>query len=554
MKKYLCLSSVLIFVLNLFAFTGCRRNESGELGGLGGNEQIDVNKTQLYVGNYYGALRDEWFTEIKARFESDNPTVQVWLDNETDSYNDKNLINRLGTARQDIYFTNGITYDAYVQSGKLADLTDLVTTPMNDLYQKEDGSSLFSETYTIADNMNDTLSDYYRTADGKYYAIPFYEALFGLVYDIDLFESKKLYYRDGFEENPNIEARFVTNLSQTKSAGPDGVKNTSDDGLPATYSQFKDLWTVMKTRGVTPFIWNKHANYRQRYLMSVWADYEGKDNFNLNNSFNGSYQFEGDSLATKITEYNAGMLMKQKGHEYALQYAYDIVKDPNNYYALSFGPSNTHTAAQDVFLDSSRKQQPIGMIMEATWWENEAGGTFDEMAATYGEEYSRKHRKFGFMPVPKSDDGKSNKGSTLLGVSAHSVICIDKESPNKELALKFLAYCQTQAGLAEFTKKTGVVRAYDYELSDAQYNSMSTFGRSVWDLYTAETSNIVYNNIYTSEHKLSNSGNYTFWGWEAIIGGAQYLEPFDAFYADAKLTVAEYLVGTLEAANSYNKK
>ncbi len=546
-KKIISIILCSLITLTTLGTAGCRTPEGGK--------KIDPNKTQLYVGNYYGALGNEWYNNIIERFEADNPTIQVWIDDETDVYNDANLINRLGSGtRQDIYFQNGITYNTYANSGKLADLTELVTTPMNELFVSEGEEPIFSETYTIAENMNDTLADYYKTADGKYYAIPFYEAIFGLIYDIDLFEQKKLYFRKGYEDSEIADNCFITSLKQEKALGPDGKPETYDDGLPATYSQFKKLITVMKGRGVTPFIWNKHINYRQRYLMSIWADYEGKSNFDLNNSFDGYYTFNGDSEPTKITESNADLLMYQKGHEYALQFAYDIVSDPDNYYSLSFDPSNSQGAAQDVYLDSRRKNSPIGMIMEANWFENEASGTFGDMATTYGEQWSKGTRRFGFMPVPKADDGSSATGTTLLGVSGHSVAVIDNESPNKEIAMKFLAYCQTQAGLADFTASTGVLRPFEYTLSDSQWNGLTELAKITWTMYKDENIDVCYNNIYTSKFKLDNSANYTFWGWQTDVNGIEYNEPFDTFFSKTDLTVSQYLEGTKTWASGYVKK
>lgn len=548
MKKLFSIVLCLILAISTFSALGCRREPDDD-------HEIDETKTQLYVGNYYGALGNEWYDEVIKRFEADNPTVQVWIDDDTDVYTDNNLINRLGTnARQDIYFQNGITYQTYANSGKLADLTELVTTPMNKLFVEEGQEGIFEETYTIEENMNDTLANYYKTDDGKFYAIPFYDAIFGLIYDIDLFESKKLYFRDGYENSATDDACFITSLSQKKSAGPDGEYDTADDGLPATFSQFKKLVTIMKGRGVTPFMWNKHINYRQRYLLSIWADYEGKENFDINNSFSGSYTFTGDSAPTQITEYNAHLLMDQRGHAYALEYADFIVSDPLNYYSYSFDPANTQSMAQDVYLDSSRKNEPIGMMIEANWFENEARGTFADMAKTYGEQYARGTRRFGFMPVPKADDGSSNAGTTLLGVSGHSVAVIDNASPNKELAMKFLAYCQTQFALSEFTAVTGVARPYDYDLTDAQWNNMTNLAQTTWDLYKSEDVDICYNNIYSSEYKLANSGNYTYWGWYTNIDGTEYNEPFDTFFSHSDLTVNDYLEGTKIWASNYVKK
>ena len=86
--------------------------------------------------------------------------------------------------------------------------------------------------------------------NGKYYALPHYSVYQGLMYNIDLFEKKGLYFA---KETDNGNDGFVVK-GEEKSCGPDGVYGTSDDGLPSSYEEFFKLCDYMVQRGVTPFV------------------------------------------------------------------------------------------------------------------------------------------------------------------------------------------------------------------------------------------------------------------------------------------------------------
>ena len=43
------------------------------------------------------------------------------------------------------------------------------------------------------------------------------------------------------------------------------------------------------------------------------------------------------------------------------------------------------------------------MLVEGTWWENEAQSTYKDMVDAMGDSYSQQNRKFAIMPLPKVD-------------------------------------------------------------------------------------------------------------------------------------------------------
>ena len=88
--------------------------------------------------------------------------------------------------KEDIYFTTSIQMMDYKTNGLIADITEAVTQPLTE----------FGESVSIADKMDsDSRNHYAVTENGKtsYYAIPYFDALYGYVYDVDLFEERKLF-------------------------------------------------------------------------------------------------------------------------------------------------------------------------------------------------------------------------------------------------------------------------------------------------------------------------------------------------------------------------
>ena len=424
----------------------------------------------------------------------------------------------------------------------MADITDVVTTPLNE--SKYVIST--EETKSIEEKINNPELVSYYNRDGKYYALPFYDAIFGLVYDVDLFESKRLYFN-------KAETGFIGNIEQPRSVGPDGKEGTYDDGLPKDLDQWKKLLDRMTDIGIIPMTWNgKNASYMERYLMSIWADYEGKANFDLNNTFSGEYTFPGDSQPTQITQENAYLLQKQEGKRQALSMAKLIASDTDYYSPNAILPSQTHTLAQNEFLTSSIKNQRIAMLVDATWWENEADLVFKGMADLNGNDYARGVRRFAFMPAPKGEG--ANEGTTLLSVSGMSVAFVNAYSQKMDAAKKFLSFAHLDENLRKFTKMTGVPRPYKYELTEEDRAAMSYFGNTLYDVYSDPDTEIVFNMIYTAPARLQMPSYFVDWSWGANLSDGPTKEPIKAFRADPTLTVDAYMQGMLDKYSDWAQK
>ena len=223
------------------------------LGGLASCRKKDDGKEHIYFGCYEGGWGREWLDTSIAKFEQMYPEYKVLVDyNKT--YASSTLLSKIDVIDQDIFYGSLSLYD-YVDNDKLMDITDVLTTPLNEYLS--DSQIPVTEPKTNARKMWGDMKDYVTSYDGKYYNTPFGGGFYSLNYDVDLFDSKQ-FFRDK-------EGNWCKK-SGDLSVGQDGVAGTYDDGLPVTYEEFLELLDRMEKRNVIPFTWSSINGYTQHFL------------------------------------------------------------------------------------------------------------------------------------------------------------------------------------------------------------------------------------------------------------------------------------------------
>ena len=469
MKKLLALSVVALCTLGV---SGCKK---------GSGESVDSTKAQLKVATFDGGVGDQWLKNAAKLFEEKNA--------ERDDFQDGRIgvqihvvSNRAcsgGNLEEsdewdgDVFFTENIDYYKLTNQHKLADITDILTTPNAD----EGGKKVIDK---VDDNMAAFLN-----REGKYYAVPFYDCFYGLVYDKDLFKQKSFYMK--------ADGSFTNDKSQF-GAGPNGISGDWDDGLPQTYDQFASMMSKMTASQVTPFTYSSGIAtwYTARALTSWWSDDEGYDQTQLNYSFNGTAtnivdHFDGDTPVTKtvnITKNNGYLLRSQAGLYNALYFAREILcKNSNNYQAYS-----SNYDVQDAFVNNKYaggSVKPIAMMFEGTWWENEAAPAFEQAEAVGVDSFN-----YGFMPIPKSDASKIGD-ATLLNLN-DSYGFIKANCENMKLAKEFFAFLHSDEMMREFTKETNMTRGLDYKFDEADFDKISSYAQDLVSIKNSEHAKVVY--------------------------------------------------------------
>ncbi len=489
------------------AMTGCKGGKDDDI-------VIDSTKTQLYVRYFAGGLGTAWIEELCANFERDfanvsfeegKKGVQIIPKFEKTQITADAISNN----NSDVFFMEHMSYTDAVNKEFLLPITDIVKDYAVTGYNGEgeyNPANLIKETEkTIEEKLYDTSKAYFNI-EGEYYATPFYNALHQMVYNVELFDTYNLYFNAAsdnelsfFDDMDLPDAKqmatedewFVSNATDAKSKGPDGLAGTYDDGLPATYGQ---LWVLMermlKVANITPFIFQQ--GYADHYFCAwekdIWANSEGAEQIKLNLSWNGvaNNLLNADGKTTysaNITAENAYLLQNQKGRLDALNF-YDMLLSNDAYvYEKSWDGSFTHLQAQRYFVKAGQEGNYIdmkyGILMDGTWWNSESKEAFSNNSFLT--------RKFGVMPIPRPDSstvGQTNADGTHLT----QVDCYDSNiyikaniaEERKEVAKIFVSYASSNAALNTFTKHTQAFRAMDYDLSDETLANMTYYGKSAY--------------------------------------------------------------------------
>ena len=561
MKKPTRILSLFLCLLMLCSvMVGCRRDDNTD-------QTVEKTKTQLYVKYYNGGFGDEWLNRLCAEFEAmyadvslEEGKVGVQIMKE---FNRGQLTGPDGLKgnRNNVYLMENIDYYTYVASGMLLDLSDVV----NDyaMTGKDTKESIIRISGKIFPSYDEFLN-----VSGRYYGLPLFETSINLNYDIDMFEERGLYFAAGktaedfteadFADERKVSSLFVNNRDDARSDGPDGKPSTSDDGLPATYKDFRALTIYMKIAGVTPFVWNGfETGYLTGLVNDMWANNEGAGQMKLNFTFdgtadtlvqtdaNGKVMRNADGSvklmdATAISESNRALLQLQKGKLDALSFARLLLDDglgnPNssNYYSRSFDSGFSNINAQDYFLDpDANGVDPIGFLVDGGWWYNEAKVS---------------DRNIGILPLPKVDASHIGEPNTKVS-DRSSLIFVSSETPAavQPVAKAFVSFLQSDYAMELYTKYTNTFRAMDYTLSEDTLASMSTYGKSVYATRnSADTTVLPWTPISAAARKNASVLSYRTYGFSV---NSQEDNPL-IYFTDHKDATAE---SYFEAIWNYRK-
>lgn len=544
MKKILTMVLLLtMLVLSFSTLTACLTNDD--------NVTEDPGKTNISVATYNGGIGKEWLEEAARRFEEKYANVsfeegKVGVKISVTTCENATILEGQSLS-QDIYFTELFDYNTWVNSGKIADISDVVTGSLSE----------FGEDGNIEGKLDSQFVGFLKANNGSYYALPFYEGFVGFVYDRDWFVEKQYFFakNGGFTGDEN-------NLS----VGPDGIAGTYDDGMPATYDDLKTLLEKIRADKGTPILYGEGnaMDYWIKIMTGWWANYEGKEsmqkNWELDGTFNivtsvsgntvttAPFTLNSDNVATSYKE-----LQKQAGKYYALKLLQDVICADKNYTA-----STNYLEAQSFLINTgvySQMKNRYSLLLDGVWWENEAdlGNKFN-LAAQNDANYMgnpddyKSTRRFAMMPMPRAyGQSAENYRQTLYSDSESFCFVSSSTTGAKlDLAKRFLQFLHTDAELSAFTAKTSVPRCFDYEISPADEAKMTYFGKQIAEMKKA--SDIVYpysGNAYYVRH----SGDFTQrnWAWKAKINDLTRTNPFTEIYNGT--TAADYFSGLYKAHN-----
>lgn len=480
-------------------------------------DDIDPNKTQIYVAIGDNGVGTEFLYDLKAAYEAYNPEVEIVPVQKDAELN--NGTSYMKSASEDVVFING-SNDFSEIDDYLMDLTDLTKNKAYDANGEYVGKG--NGVKTLEDKMK-AYENIYKmfnvgTAEQpKFKSLPWFSSIYGLWYDIDLFNDENLFNLQSYKGIDGIAG------TEDDFYGPDGLPDTYDDGLPATWEDMKLLLSEMKTKNIKPFTFSGMYGWmRSFWLDTVFLNYEGINDYALNYSFSGT-----DSDFGEINSSNGYLLKQQEGRKAMLLVAEEIAKK-SLYSSDSLKSTQTHLMAQTDFLDSVTTDAPSAFLIDGSWWEYEARDTFDRMAKI-NKKFARGTRRFGYFPIPRFVGTKGLKDQINTKQYARDIssflLLVNKNTKVKDEVEDFLLFSRSETSLRNFTKTTNLFCAYDYDMSN-DLGSLTPLARSVYDLLRSDDVEMVYSGstdilcvsdgLTAREAQMSLRGrNNTFFdGWE----------------------------------------
>ena len=502
---------------SLSSFAACA--EQGQTGGGGG----DPTKTQLKIGVYNGGLGWTWASTLAKKFEEKyadvhfeegktGVDVQISPGQKT-RYEPDPLITNIqsGKYTQDIFYTAATNHWDFYEKGVAADITDVLTEKVYD-----ESGNLASDgngTMSIYDKMDPYFQKGFKESDGKYHGFPYMDSIVGIVYDHDLLTSRGILHEDAdgnVTDYPKTYAEFQEMLDEIQQSGMIGLTYSAQDASFYTTCVYSAL--VAQNEGIDA------AQLNLTYGGEEGTDYtfpKGAFSASELEEIGGTETAEGQTV--KITAANAYLLSHQPGKLDAMEFVEMLFSGGMQYLdpKVSFA-TQSYSETQKSFINSEKlsqeqpdKAQPIAMIVEGEWWENEARQHFIDMGTAFGEnKYGYGKRDFRFMPLPFSDDAKSDK-EVYHSLSSGSIAFVNANSEHKDLAALWIQFSLQESSLEAFTLETGAVLGYDYDLSAEQKAELTPFARNVYEIRKER------DNVVISRH--SNACDFKRYGDAAIV-------------------------------------
>lgn len=429
-------------------------------------EDVDPNRTQLYVGLHQAGYGTTWFDSIKAGFEAKNPDVQLMPKPGTTAY-EYNLKYNIASMEEDIIFTGGgFDYTSLIKEKKILAL--------DDVYQAEVAGKRLIDALTPN-------ARGYLERDGHIYGMPMVSDGYHMIFDADMWDEYGFWMNDDGQFQLEVDKDFV------KGVGQDGIAGTYDDGLPVTYSQFFTLLKHIKDASCVPFTWSGKfwSSYLTQFAKSAVGylsksslekiysdglDGEGIQLITIDQDKTGNiptHEYGKFSMSSYMDKTSAKTVKWENFEEiqmlpgvyYTLCFAQDVMDTSNgkNFTNFSVHGSEAHTQAQEHFLRSVDQPSVTGgrvaMLIDGGWWENEAVATFNDMSKKIDEKYSVENRKFGIMPFPLPDDvaaypeARKDMGAFPAATAGTPILIVNAKTKKADLVKKLLKYIYSEEGI-----------------------------------------------------------------------------------------------------------
>ena len=382
---------------------------TGALASCGGSAEEPKSEDELWICAYDGGYGREWLENMATTF-TQKTGIKVHFDLDT-TVLDRIESNLKDGGDYDIYMSHDINWRSYAASGWLADLDDVYCATV------EGTSKTFEQRCVSGAAKNSKL-----TVNGEehYYKACYTQGAGGFIYNIDMFEE------NGWKV-PSTYAELVTLCNTIVNAN----------------------LTTSTHKKVVPFAWS--GSDRQYYwdypVFEWWAELAGTEKIEKILEYKGA----DGKYSTGYEMYNPDTYYAEFKQAYKMWW--DLIAN-NSANSTSTSRADSLGKAQTSFINGE-----AAMIPYAQWAKYELENT-NEGELDFD---------IAMMKTPKVS-ADAEEVNYLVGFG-DSVI-VPSNSPNIELAKKFISYMATKEACHDFVKDAkGAFLAFDYndvDLSDIE--------------------------------------------------------------------------------------
>ncbi len=590
LKKVLC---TIMACFSAFSLMACGGGNSGDgTNGNGGNGGVDGELVNLTESDYYN-WRHNTVNPRPSNSNYSTINVQIypggngeqWLYNAATRFQKRYANYSFEEGKKGVYINI---------AGQEIDMTTVNTSAVHVFFAER-----FSNVYSLAEQeyilpLDDVIkaTDYENEAtiesrifdaakaglkgpDGKYYALPNDELYPGLSYDKDIFGRQRWYLAKDATSGTKIDTKygsayFVKDANAEKSCGPDAVYGTYDDGLPSSLEELLIVCGKIKSDGGIVLSmsgqWSQYTNY---LIQGLWASLAGIEELRALYTFEGDVEvvtgytsqnlFTGINYIQKpttetvaITQDNAYLAYKSVARYYATSFIEIAYKE--GWFSAEAVGSTGDTDILDVFItDAPSGNSPRAFLIEGSYWYNKLNDDLPSSMELYQDLTGEEYPNVAFMSLPgelkTADVTIGQKRAQALFDNGLSCVYVNAKYKDTEIldACKtFLKFLYSDRELRAYTECAGTLRPMEYELTSSEYEKMSTYYKSLYDL--SRDSEVLY---LSSENEAFNKNRFTLRIHFScnFFGVSGYSNCFEAFRKTSGTTAKTVFEGSAYTAD-----
>jgi len=508
MKKILL---TLVALLTVFALASCDKTKASN-----NNQNNNNSDADLKIAFFNGGYGEDWINNLAKRFEEAyNVKVEVVSSNEGNCGAEGYITS--GYNLSDIYFGENIPWKALLQSGKLADLTDVYEAEV----EKLDGTKI-----KIKDFISDYASDYFyaqrqlKTQEYNPWAMPWTVQPNAMAYNEDVLLAIKhvstIAVSEGCVSTETGKWISVPKTLQDLYAFCEDVYAFDNNS-----AEKQGLAEEHRTQTYAPLGWAGSVNIDSIGFMIItwWVEAQGLSvsNYQGEGSFYDFFNY-GNTTASNVGQTVDLNVFNQTGLKLAYNTFAELFFDANGNYknTLNNPYNNSSQQLQRLFVANKVKEKPV-LSIASSYLENEV------IKNRYldSDQDGKQDVNFKFMNVPTLEAGSENYLWSRLSDCA----VIPAKAAHIDLAKKFLIFMCSEREINNFSKDTnGGLRPFDCDVRTAvSGNEYTDFANSLFDVYYNSVKFVEYPGNATSLNQVAHIYRYADPGYHGNISWTEIL-------------------------------